>query len=106
MIVRLVGRSKRSEVNESSKFNHKLKSNSIYNLFYICINVYQLYFAVHNENYNVMIGVESVTMCFIRVHIACQAKSENDGFIARICFKLNKLNYLNSHEVRIGKSWR
>lgn len=51
-----------------------------------------------------MIGLEAVTMCFVQVHIACQAKSENDGFIAHICFKLTKLNCLNSHEVGIGKS--
>ena len=50
-----------------------------------------------------------MTMCIIQVQIAlCQAKSQNDNFIAWIHLKLTKekVNCLNSYEIRIGKSWR
>ena len=46
-------------------------------------------------------------MCIIQVQIAlCQAKSQNDNFIAWIHLKLTKekVNCLNSYEIRIGKS--
>ena len=47
----------------------------------------QWLFSVHHGKYNVMIGLEALTICFVQARIACQAKSENGSCIARICLK-------------------